>query len=436
MTPVVVLGAGPAAAVTAILLRRMGHWVRVIGQVRQRSIMEGASPRVAEGLARAQCHNALAILGERWQRVAAWGGECREVNGEYVIDRRRLNEALWLDMMAADVEVVDARALKVVREGGGWRGIAESYERRRIDFTARFLVEARGRSAPKLLPDVFAGPLGMALTRSFSIEPISIPRTFTESFNDGWAWATASSDGCCTVQVTLDHSHLEQCYKRSMDLLHETLCSRLSLIPSELGSLVPIGHVRARGVQPVLRGRLIDNHQLRVGDAAYSCDPLSGHGMYEAVSGAFAAAPTVNTILRRPDLVELAKKFYLERAHALFYQRLRTAGEFYQEEARWAERVFWHARSQCAHSSQTGSEITKPRVESMAVVENGLIVKKEVVVTPEYPRGVRFVGGIELVSLLNADKAMERLDVLARRFSCSPRQVARALQFLRRNSII
>lgn len=434
MTSVLVLGAGPAAVVTAILLRRMGHRVQVIGRVRRHSLMEGASPRVAEGLARVQCRNALAVLGPRWQRVATWAGEYREVNGEHVIDRRRLDRALTADLADVGVDFVEGRVLQVDKAPDGWRGVAEIAQGKRVDFTAQFLVEARGRSAPKLLPDVFSGPMGVALTRNFQGRKSDQPLTITEPFHDGWAWAVADTDGRCSIQLVLDHGSLDQHRGEALEALHMRLCQRLRMIPERLGALVPEGPVQSRGIQSVLRGGLVDDFQLRVGDAAYSCDPLSGHGMYEAISGAFAAAPTINTLLRRRDLVGLACRFYRERAETLFHQRLSTAAEFYQSETRWMGQPFWHIRREQAQGAAHVRSTQAARVVPAAVVEDGLIVERKVLVTTDNPRGIRFVAGVDLVKLLEARKEMPGEPsalLLAQRLSAAPERIAAALTWLR-----
>ncbi|SDR78014.1 Dehydrogenase (flavoprotein) [Halopseudomonas litoralis] len=430
MKQVVVMGAGPAAVVTAIILKRMGYEVLVVGKARRTTYLEGASPRVAEGLARVGCRQALALLGARWQRGAAWGGEYREINGEHVIDRRSLDEALLGDLADAGVSFVDARVLSLSWEGEHWQGTAEGDSGESVKFKAGFLVEARGRNAPKYASDIYTGPLSIALIGSFQGRAGGEPRTLTEAFEEGWAWATIDSQGACSLQLIIDHA----CLDAPLNDLHERLRPHLSLIPQQLGPLLPLGPVMSRGIQPVLRGGLIDRTFLRVGDAAYSCDPLSGHGMYEAISGAFAAAPTINTLLTRPDQEELACRFYRERAQSLFHQRLDMATEFYLGETRWPEQTFWCNRQKTINAVSQGlSAASYAQVVSTPVVEDGLIVEREVLVTMAHPRGVRFVAGVEVVSLLKAIRAEPiepGVDSLAQRLSVAPKQIAAALAWL------
>lgn len=64
-----------------------------------------------------------------------------------------------------------------------------------MEFEAHFLVEARGRSAPKHAPDICVGPLSIALIGSFQGRAGGEARTLTEAFDEGWAWATSDSQG-------------------------------------------------------------------------------------------------------------------------------------------------------------------------------------------------------------------------------------------------
>ncbi|MNJ50182.1 hypothetical protein D3C77_454450 [compost metagenome] len=295
-------------------------------------------------------------------------------------------------------------------------------------------MEARGRNAPKAAPDVFNGFTSIALNRDFRSGNRSARRTLTESFDEGWAWATEDGEGNCSLQLVVDHARLE----RPLEALHEQLVERLSLIPERLGQLQPLSAVLARGIQPVLRGGLVDNRQLRVGDAAYSCDPLSGHGMYEALAGAFAAAPTINTLLRCSERSAMACSFYRQRAEALFHERLQTAREFYRSEIRWPHSAFWLLRRQLA-LPQLASEPLVAGLFPMAVVEDGLIVERNVVRTAEYPRGVRFVANVDLAILLNdIHRPQEefRAEKLACQLMVPANNIRQALEWLQRSGLV
>ena len=69
-----------------------------------------------------------------------------------------------------------------------------------------------------------------------------------------------------------------------------------------------------------------------------------------------------------------------------------------------------------------------------AVVEDGLIVEREILITADHPRGIRFVAGVDLVQLLNMRKeVIGDLSVmsLAQRLSVAPERIAAALAWLK-----
>jgi Dehydrogenases (flavoproteins) len=166
--------------------------------------------------------------------------------------------------------------------------------------------------------------------------------------------------------------------------------------------LQPRGGAGVRGIQAVLRGGCCGPDGLRVGDAAYTSDPLSGHGMFEAVSGALAAAPTLRTLLERPGDAEAACDFYTSRVRSIFAQRRRAAREHYATETRWIDAPFWRE----LHAAPPEPDATPaPQAAAIAqrpVVENGFIVRRRVVIAPGHPRGVRFIDGIDVPALRDA----------------------------------
>ncbi len=154
---------------------------------------------------------------------------------------------------------------------------------------------------------------------------------------------------------------------------------------------------------------LVEPARIRIGDAALALDPLSGHGVFEALASATAAVPVVTTLLRRPADAALARAFYEERVEQAFLRFARTARDFYRLEERWRDAPFWQARrdwpdnlpAHPRHRSARRRSAIKP------VIEDGFVVAREVIVTADQPRGVFTVDGVPLVPLLRAVQAGE-----------------------------
>jgi len=332
-------------------------------------------------------------------------------NGEFVVQRDTLDFALLQDARDAGVDVVNAHVLWTRQVDQTWVVLASDDKGQNIQIHADFLVEARGRNAPKSRPDEHSSMRTIALIRQFMSAKCNEALTFSEPFENGWAWATRSRGGLCSIQLVLGTDSIAERSSESLESIHGRMYRKLEYLPGAIGDLIPTGPAHSRGIQPVLRGGVAGMTSLRVGDAAYCVDPLSGHGMYEAISGAFAAAPTINTLLHVPGSAELAIRFYQSRATRIYFQRVSAGGHFYSLGGRWEMSPFWAQATDIAVPSQSASEGALG-LARRAVIDGGVIQEKEVLVTAEHPEGIRFVAGTNLVDLLRSPNAAERIEAL------------------------
>lgn len=437
MNPLLILGAGPAASLLAIALARHDIPAQMIGRRRTAPAVEGLSQRVVEALKQLGCHEALALLGPRWHRVSSWNAQEVEMNGEFVVDRVAFDAALLRDVKAAGVELHDGLVRELERgEDGGWCVRWEDGEGRLQRTDAALLAECRGHTAPKMAPDRHAGPTLVSLGRTFDGARPQPRTTFIESFPSGWAWGGVDPQGCAHIQVVVQPASVADA-GGDLDLAHAAALAQLTRLPRRFGmQLKPAGATRARGIQAALRGGVVGDGYLRVGDAAYTCDPLSGHGMFEAASGAIAAVPVINTLLRRPAQTALAQRYLRERIETVFASRVEAARQHYAAETHWADEDFWLRVTQPLAILQAGGGAAA--FASRPVVEDGFIVERRVVVSAEHPRGVRFIDGIDLGrldELLQAGAPAGPNDI-GHHLHAPADAVARALRWLQAQSLI
>ncbi|NMF88995.1 flavin-dependent monooxygenase QhpG [Aromatoleum petrolei] len=433
MNPVVILGAGPSACLLALALARGGQSALVIGQPRQRGAAEGLSQRVIEALRQFGCSQALSMLGPRWLRVSSWNGAEVEMNGEFVVERVAFDRALLADVRASGIDVREGkvRTLEHVEEGM-WYVHWEDQSGRSQRTAAQVIVECRGRTAPKKAPDLQVEAMRVAVARTFTGAAIQPRTTYVESFAQGWAWGAVEASGLAHIQIVVLPESVSA-HGGDLDATHAACFEHLHGLRRRFGrNLRPVGPARARGIQPALRGGVASRDFLRVGDSAYSCDPLSGHGVFEAASGAIAAAPVINTLLQRPDDASLAVRYFTERASEVFASRVTAAHEHYRSETRWPDAEFWERAIAPRRPSMEVPEIREPAFVMRPVVEDGFITDRSVVVSDEHPRGVRFIGGIDLARL---DQLVRTLQVpdperLSRLLSAPHESVCRALHWL------
>ncbi|MDJ0896402.1 MAG: FAD-dependent monooxygenase [Alphaproteobacteria bacterium] len=438
---VVVAGAGPAGVLTAVGLARLGRNVVLLTGGRRRPRIEGLSKRVVDVLQRNGLDNAAAAIGPAVPREAVWNGEAGARNVEHVTSRGALDAALLRDAEAAGVRIEGVRRLTAQVRKAGIEVECVSQDDTPFRVGARLFIEARGRAAPCPKLRQRRGPETTALTRRI-IAGGAEACTAVESFADGWAWYVADGEDAF-LQIFLDSS--DGLPKRpELAGLFDRAATGLPLIQELIGGGQASGAVATRNATPYMAKDLLTDAALRVGDAALAVDPLSGHGVFEALGSALAATAVANTLLVRPERADLARRFYKERAETVFLRSCRIGRDFYALETRWRNRAFWKARAgwpdqKPAHPSEG---LDQAAVLPRPVVEAGLVVERRVVVTPDQPRGIWRIDEVPLAELLDAlrDREGHRLaDCAAEtagRLAVTEPQLATALDWLRSRRLL
>lgn len=428
---IIVAGAGPAGVVTAERLAELGHRVTLLAPRRRRPAVEGLSFRVLEGLRIAGLPGFSADRLEPVRRTVWWNGEEGESGREWLVERAAFDAAL-ARAARRFAEVVPGRlaAVEGTGEAGGetMRCTVRRADGSHLALDADFLVDARGRGAPGGQPRR-VGPRTLAICRFHGGGTLP-PGTWIESGPEGWAWLAVREPGEAYLQVTVgDPRGLPGGGALAGHL--DRLTAGFPQISRLLAAAGRPGPVLARLAGVAVADQPAAARRLRVGDAALALDPLSGHGVFEAIAGGFAAAAVVNTILGRPGDAALARRFYRDRLHANFVRRTLDGRSHYRREARWPAAAFWAERQRFP-----GEEPDIPsasRVETRPVIDGGWIREARVIVTPDQPRGVWRLDGVPVVPLLELDPGDPEQAAAA--LGCPVAAAASALAWLERTGL-
>lgn len=397
---IVVLGGGPAGGATAIGLTKLGYSVTLITEPRPFKAVEGISERVVEGLRGAGFNKALQNLPEPSPRLASWNGEANSANTERLINRTALDTGILEDLADAGVTIVHGRVSRVRSESDGHQ--VELKDNPEV-ISADFLVEARGRAAPGAGLTRMRGTETVSLLQYWQGEPCK-PQSAAESFQDGWAWMAAWSDGTRYLQLTFDVGSADLPAKAQLVDYCNRILATLPGAASFMVNAAPTGEIHARTSTPILCNEPVGDNWIRVGDAAMAVDPLSGNGIFQALSSALQAPAVINTLFNRPENAELAKRFYQQRVEHLFYRFARIGRDFYAMEQRWPTLPFWQRRGHWP-DDQPLHQVTDPdsvQVATMPVVSNGYIHEAEVVVTNDQPLGTWHLNGLAMAPVVRA----------------------------------
>lgn len=389
---ILVLGSGPAGVVSALGLARLGYRVGVIGQERPFNALEGLSDRAVDGLRRAGCRHALASLPAPSPRRVVWNGQASAANHETLAFRPDLDRALGRDLEAAGIPYIAARAGQVTENADGCivpvdgSGLPPC-------LNAPFVVEARGRMAP-VSRQRHQGPATVALLNYGGGKP-GFSGAMVQSLPYGWAWLGRHPDGHCCAQVTVDAA-MAPPRSELADFI------RIALEQLQLPDWSIWGdtcHQVARGATLCHNLEPVSARRLWVGDAALAGDPLSGNGIYLALSTALVAPAVVNTLLQGDgEARSLARRFYRERVAQAHRQFALASQGFYGSEQGWVSADFWRRRREIPVPQATFSG--QPRVEERPVLEGQRIVPRRVLLSADHPLGIWHVDGVEVAPLL------------------------------------
>ncbi len=162
----------------------------------------------------------------------------------------------------------------------------------------------------------------------------------------------------------------------------------------------PSGPPLVRACETICASPALTPPVVRIGDAATGLDPLSGHGMFWAVSSALSVAPIVRALIDGDaDDRDLAMRFYGARVRDTFYRQARVGRDFYRLETRWRARPFWSARRDWPDNRPVHDTAGDVAVSRAVVVEAGRLTETDVLVTPMHPGGVAWVAGIPIVPI-------------------------------------
>lgn len=399
---IVVLGAGPAGVAVAIGLRRAGEEVLLVGEPRRFAAVEGVSARVLGALNKAGFARAVRCCAPPSQRCVTWDGTHSRANWESLVDRQAFDRAALEDARSAGVSVVSGRIASCEAAVSGYH-VEVDHEGTRTALEADFIVEARGRAAPGQGGARVRGAETVSLLQ-YWVGPSATACSAVESGADGWVWMAALADGRRYLQLTLDVATAALPPKWELGAFCRARFEAIDAARPFLEGAEPVGEPHARTSTPVLQEEVAGHDWIRVGDAAMAVDPLSGNGIFQALSSALQAPAVIGTLLHDPGRAALARRFHRDRIENLFFHFARIGRDFHVMESRWPDTPFWRTRrawpdAQPIHPGTSPGDV---QVMRRPVVSDGRIVEDEVVVTPDQPLGIWHVDGVRVAPLLRA----------------------------------
>jgi flavin-dependent dehydrogenase len=357
---VVVVGAGPAGAATALMLAPFLRTM-LVDRIDPNAAIESGS-RIGETLP-AAAWRLLRDMGlwddflqqphaRCYSRRSIWGGP-EPVSADGVsdpdgpgwhLDRARFDGWLraWACRRGAAL-IAPAKATALRRDGDEWC-LHLLRDGRPLTVTAPYVVDAGGRNAP------LARMLGRKRVQTDRLvcrwlEGISHGdngSTVVEAEAEGWWYTAALPEG---RRMLAFHSDADLAAAKDM-LTGPALLQRARSLAG-IRSLLEATGFEARGeggrcaAHSSSIGEVAGAGWIAVGDAALACDPLSSQGLFNALYSAFLAAGAVRLAFSG-DMSGLSDyQLAIDRVTRAYRTHL-TA--WYGLETRWQDRPFWERR--------------------------------------------------------------------------------------------
>jgi len=355
---VVIVGAGPAGAATAI---NLAPFQRVVLVERRAEV----APRVGESLVPAarRLFGDMGLLErfleerhEPWYcNRSVWGSSepeekdfLRDPDGPgWHLDRRRFES--WLRSIAIErgAELLSPATLDHLERRDQKWFVRLKTDEASIELTARFMIDAGGQSAPVarklgLRPTVHQSLVcGWMYGRDHAAGARGL--TYVEAVRDGWFYTAPVPEG---RRILAFHTDADLPLARAISKpngLIEGLEEAKGLASLLAGvGFVPDAESNVTSVRSAMLEPAAGEGWLATGDAAISFDPLASQGLFNALFTGLAAAEAVDSFLRgdRSSMMQ-----YQETIRSIFDAYRTKLAAVYAAEKRWPDAPFWRRRN-------------------------------------------------------------------------------------------
>ncbi len=352
----VVAGGGPAGSAAALALARAGRRVLLVDAALSAVPMGEALPPVGRALL-----GELGLLDGFLRQghapshgnVSAWGSGdlaahdfLRGLHGHgWHLDRARFDAGLRAAAAGAGAEVATpARVAGTARTAGGWL-VRVAYAGEVREVACGWVVDATGRSAS------IARKRGGARVRHDRLVAVHarfrpLPgadrdgRTLVEAAPDGWWYTARLPCGERVAACLVDAAGAGGGRLRAPDRFRAAL-ARTTHVRIALAGYAPASAPRGADAGSARLDSPVGDGWIAAGDAALSFDPLSSHGILNALHTGALAGHAVHAHLAG-DAAAVAA--YARHVHAVYAAYLRHLRAYYGMEQRWADRPFWARR--------------------------------------------------------------------------------------------
>jgi flavin-dependent dehydrogenase len=343
-----VLGGGPAGSIIAHRLAALGHRPILLERdaPTQPHKVESFSFSILTILNSLGLSDAVATATIRRERRALvrWQSDLTRPkffeSASLLIDRPLFDQKLRQAAAGAGAAVLRPASARAPQHhpSGRWL-IPVTTTFGPMSILANFLVDARGKRWST--SSCHDGPRTVAMSATWYVPHSTYVETRTEAGADKWFWGCPLDNDLYSATIFVDATRVAglSCSERH-DFYCELLGQSHLLRNLRRGELIT--PIFVRDATSRIAKDLIEKDFLRVGEAAFSMDPLSSQGVQRAIVSGLQGGAAVHTILTKGDY-DGPIKFYRERQQNAAKQATLNAMRLYRDHVH-SKKPFWIAR--------------------------------------------------------------------------------------------
>lgn len=301
--------------------------------------------------------------------------------------------------------------LNVVKNQTGWM-ISYIYKNKQIHIRVPFVVDATGRGGTLFKKkSIKFQPNLLAIHAIWSMKNQPPTDGYMEALPDAWSWGAYLGNNKLLLSIYTDASVLKN-QKTSIESYYLDKIKQIeSLSNVQLEALN--SKIEVCDATSHYQENVISDKYIKIGDAAFTVDPLSSQGVFLALSSAFCVSRVIRTILDPTKDTSLAKTFY----ENLINDRVENFKERipyeYHKVNYFANNPFWKERSKVHKESEMAQDIStlvcdlsqpyifNPGVKITTVpILGDNYIEQSRAISLKNNRPIAFVNGVSIIEFL------------------------------------
>ena len=346
---VCIIGAGPAGLCAALRLLAMGYHVGMIESEKfpRQQIGESLSPGI-RGIFK-YLDAELLLDDDRflrqmpsniiWENKESSFQSPKNKNGNIVVDRSILDQELLKLAVSRGLHLLQPGKLSSTQRSElGWK-LQVQTEAGKIQIQAEIVLDARGRKGSLVKDRVSISPSMVAIWAQIPAN-LMPEESFVEAIHEGWFWGAKVPGNRYRVMAFTDGTTIQRNNIRHLYQLAKNtkffagIAEELRSLPIETCSVTSYVHQNPWNEQFI-----------KLGEAAFTLDPLSSSGVEKAMRFSLQTAIAVNTYFKNPGSL-YPKDYYEEKFIESVSNHAHWTASFYREAWPYKECApFWKNKS-------------------------------------------------------------------------------------------